>query len=94
MNREGLQLHNLGEALNIIKAAPQFILEGILSHFADSDNPDTTYMMEQIEVFKKMCTLIQQAGFSARYKHIGNSASIGKFDDPFFTAWRTGKCLY
>lgn len=94
MNREGVQLHNLWAVLDTIKAAPHLILEWVMSHFADSDNPDITYMMTQVDSFKKMATLIQQAWFSPRYKHIGNSASIAKFDDPFFTAWRTGKCLY
>lgn len=94
MNREGVQLHNLGTVLDIIKQAPHLVFEWVMSHFADSDNKDTTYMHEQIERFKKMYTLIQQSGFSPRFKHIGNSASIAKFDDPFFTAWRTGKCLY
>lgn len=94
MNREGIQIHELDEFLEKLQAAPWITVEGIMSHFADADNPDPASMQLQVENFKRMHEKILEYGFESDYRHISASSGALKLDDDFFNAQRVWLALY
>ncbi len=93
MNREGIQIHELGAFLELLKDS-KIELEWVMSHFANADEIDASFCDTQIEKFKEMTQLIRQYWFEPRYLHIWNSAWIAKIDDDFFTARRSWIAFY
>ncbi len=94
MNREGLQIDQLQEVLEILLAYPHIKLEGVMSHFANADEVDSSFSESQIATFKWMYAMIKQAWFTPKRKHIWNSAWVVKNVDGFFNAWRSGVAMY
>lgn len=96
MNREGIQLHDLWWFLELLKTKKwsKIELEGIMSHFANADEVDSSMCQVQVEKFKEMDQLIAQYGFSPTYKHICNSAGSAKIKDSHFNACRSGIAFY
>ncbi len=94
MNREGLQMGALPAVLDCLKANPQLELEGVMSHLHSADQRNHESIAMQIQQFKTMFSLIEEAGFAPKRKHIGASAGIFQLQDPFFTAFRPGLAIY
>lgn len=69
-------------------------LDGIFSHFAESDNPNSSYTDLQLERFNKTVGALKARGIEPRMKHIANSAAILTRSDAFFSAVRPGIILY
>ena len=57
--------------------------EGIFSHFACADEKDLTKTNNQIEIFKRFITMLENRGVNVPIKHISNSAGIMMIDDSF-----------
>lgn len=67
-------------------------VEGIFTHFADSDNVDLSYTDEQIEKFNE---IIEKSGVSFKYRHAANSAAVLHCKKALtFDAVRPGIILY
>ena len=97
MNREGIQEADLHDFLELLGTAKQITLEGVMSHFANADEIDSSFDHLQIENFKKMYQTIVSSVKNPehiRYRHISNSAGILKHHDPFFNAHRAGLAFY
>ena len=76
-------LHRLGfeakEALAIISSLssmPTVTLQGLLSHFADADNPDPSLTNQQIQQFQTCIRELHEQGIQIPLYHIANSAGI------------------
>ncbi len=76
MHREGFLLEELGEILSEIKKSG-ICLEGIMSHFAESENPDVKLTREQEKNFLQAITIVKKY-FSPKYIHFANSSGILK----------------
>lgn len=77
MNRQGLTLDELDEAMRLIKNNTRIRLEGILSHFAEADNADSSFTLGQIEKWNS-CTKKFRDNFSSiNFFHL--SATAGHF---------------
>jgi alanine racemase len=79
MNREGIQPQHLTEFIKLVEDAPQITLEGVMSHFANADEPDSSFNTLQIENFKHMYATIETLVSTTTlekivYRHIANSA--------------------
>lgn len=94
MNREWVQMHELDDFLTLLQWAPWVNVEWIMSHFADSDNPDPSSMQLQVENFKLMHEKILSYWFESKYRHISASAGTLKLDDEFFNTQRVWLALY
>lgn len=79
MNRQGIALEQIDEALNLIKSNKNIIIEGICSHFADSDGETEDFTLSQIEKWNKIVQKFR-AEFDLKYWHLSNSFG-GKFAD-------------
>jgi len=92
MNREGVKNLDSFIARNQ-KYLEKVELSGLCSHLssADSNTGDTKL---QVERFAAMLKSLKQAGFSPRWKHIGNSAGLLSIEDAMFNAYRPGLAFY
>lgn len=70
MNREGVQKKNLPAMLACLKANPQLQIEGVMSHLHSADQRNHESIVKQIQEFKSMFSLVENAGFSPKWKHI------------------------
>ena len=94
MNREGIDQQDLPYFLEVLKDYEHVEVEGVLSHLHSADDREHDGIKDQIKLFKKLYKLIEQAGYSPKRRHIGNSAGLFKIKDKFFNAWRPGLALY
>lgn len=71
MSRQGLPMENLSTYLAYFKKYPFLTLEGVFSHFADSDNSDQTFTRAQTNIFNQALDKIYKEGFHPGYIHLG-----------------------
>lgn len=76
MHRQGILVEQINEAIELIKSNSNFILEGLCSHFADSDGEDKDFTLWQIEEWNKVKRIFFEK-FLIKYFHVSNS--VGTF---------------
>lgn len=95
MNREGVGLPELREFVRDLKKLKHLTIEGIASHFADADNPETQqFSLKQITAFKTAVQIIESEGIHPKWQHISASAGAYTFADPSFNLIRAGIASY
>lgn len=94
MGRLGLLKTEINDALKILSKRDTIELEGIFTHFACADMPDTEKTSLQYEQFTDVLNIVKKNGFSPKYIHCSNSAAIIRFalSDNFYV--RPGNLLY
>lgn len=86
-----------GQALNAIKRImrlPGLKVEGIFTHLADSDNPDTASSQRQITLFNEFLDLLAANGIKPEIVHAANSAGFIQMDNTHYNMIRTGIAMY
>ena len=83
----------IDEILKISKL-PNIFIEGIFSHFATSDEKDSSYTFEQFEEFLKVCDSLKEKGLKIPIRHIANSAAIMSYPETHLDMVRAGIILY
>ena len=81
------------EILKISKL-PNIFIEGIFSHFATSDEKDSSYTKKQFDEFLKVCDDLNKKGLSIPIRHIANSAAIMSYPEMHLDMVRAGIILY
>lgn len=81
------------EILKISKL-PNLFIEGIFSHFATSDEKDSSYTLKQFDEFIKVCDQLKEKGLSIPIRHIANSAAIMSYPEMHLDMVRAGIILY
>ncbi len=76
MNRFGIDLEELDEALGLLKKNPQLRLKGVMSHFACAEEPESELTQLQVKNFEKVVSKVTSCGFSPKFYHMANSAGI------------------
>jgi alanine racemase len=94
MNRWGIQPEELNEYLELIKTSPNLIMEGVMSHLADSDYYLDNYTAEQTAIFDKCIETILELGFRPKYIHLAQTAGAYKFISKDCNSIRVGIGLY
>lgn len=69
-------------------------IEGIFTHFADSDNKDLSYCNRQQDVFLDICNKLKEKGIEIPIKHTCNSAGVIACSDKYLDMVRCGIILY
>ena len=77
-----------------IKELPNLLLEGVYTHFADADNYDKHYTLQQLAQFKNFLKLLEDNNINIPIKHAANSAATIDHPDAHFDAVRPGIALY
>lgn len=94
MHRLGVQLEDLPAFIKSLRAFPNIVFEGIMSHLADADGDDDTYTAMQLENFSKAIKMFEEVNIRFVYKHIAATAGTMKVHDPLCNAYRLGIGLY
>ncbi len=72
---------------------PQLVLNGLFSHFANSDG-DLAYTRMQLERFRTVVRRLEVEGIAVPFKHISNSAAILRCPEATFNMVRPGLVVY
>ncbi|MET3698557.1 alanine racemase [Bacillus oleivorans] len=92
MGRLGvLSFSELNELVQMVKQSPQFIWEGIYTHFATADQIDERYFQKQLTMFDSW---MEQLDEKPSMIHASNSAAAMKQDSKKFNAIRMGISMY
>jgi alanine racemase len=92
MGRIGCEPDNAADIAYSINSLDHVELEGIFSHFPESDNPDSEMTKNQINSFNNI--LNQVKALDIKYKHLANSAAILNFDSSYYNIVRPGLMAY
>lgn len=85
------------EALSDIKAIaglPNLKLTGIFSHFANSDHPDKSFALGQLQTFKDFAAELEKAGLHIPLRHMANSGAFWELPQSHLEMIRPGIILY
>ncbi len=94
IHRQGILISEAEKAIEIIKTNPNFILEGLCTHFADAENSNPDFSNSQIEQWNKVCELFKKQFPNIEYFHAVPSAGTPYSDKIFANVARIGLGLY
>ena len=77
-----------------IARLPHIMVEGIFTHFARADEADKTSAEEQLALFEKMISMLEERGIRIPVKHCSNSAGIVELKEANMDMVRAGITLY
>jgi len=94
-------MHRLGidyrESLNFIKKLSRdknFIIDGVYTHFAKSDDKDKSYAHIQLSRFKEVLSELKAKGINYGLAHAANSGAILDIPESYFDMVRPGILIY
>src|SRR5687767_13614763 len=90
MSRYGFRWSDADALIRELKASPEIIVEGVLSHFAMSDELDKTFARLQLSRFNDVIDKMQAAGRNPKYRHICNSGGFLDLPEAHFNLVRIG----
>jgi alanine racemase len=95
MHRLGFEEADIYNLLIELKKYPQIKIKSVFSHLAGSDNADLdNFTQEQIRIFEKAFTIIEnELGYQV-VKHICNSGAISRFKNAHYNMVRLGIGMY
>ena len=97
MNRLGFRHDNLHRTLPEMQASDHLRLEGVFTHFATADVPESPVFNQQRERFEAACRLVPRPEGGSRRKiliHASNSAALLRDSRVWYDAVRPGLLLY
>ncbi|MBE7029200.1 MAG: alanine racemase [Ruminococcaceae bacterium] len=97
MTRLGFQTYDISETVNEILKINQLsniIVDGIFTHYADSDNLDLSYCDLQFEKYMSVLDTLKQKGLDIPVKHTCNSAGVMSSSNKYLNMVRCGIMIY
>jgi alanine racemase len=94
MGRIGVLPDELPALLDEIRRLGVFEVEGLFSHFGNSDRVDREYSDMQVRSFLHAGEILNAAGFAPRFVHLANSAAAVTRPEVHFAMVRPGIVLY
>jgi alanine racemase len=85
------------EALPLVErvcAEKSLRLEGLMTHFAQSDETDKTFANLQLSRFNEVVARMKERGFAVRFKHVCNSGGFLDLPQAHFDMVRVGILLH
>ncbi len=90
MNRYGARWSEALPVVESIGATKSLVFEGILSHFAMSDEIDKTFAVLQWERFNHVLSVLAVRGLRVKYRHLCNSGGFLDLPQAHFDLVRLG----
>jgi alanine racemase len=90
MNRYGVRWDQARPLLEEILSNESLLLDGVLSHFAQSDEADKTFASLQLSRFNDVLRLLEDIGFDVRFRHLCNSGGFLDLPQAHFDMVRLG----
>jgi alanine racemase len=94
MNRYGVRWTEALPLVELICATKSLVLEGVLSHFAMSDETDKTFALLQLERFNTVLKGMWDRGVRVKYRHLCNSGGFLDLPQAHFDMVRIGMLQY
>ncbi|WP_372795697.1 alanine racemase [Lutibacter sp.] len=96
MNRSGLNINELEQAIAIIKENIEYIeLAGFCTHLAGAESVSNHVRIQnQLRKYKKMLTVLEGNELHPKYKHVANSAAAFVYPKARMDLVRIGIMLY
>ena len=95
MNRLGVLPENLLPLIKTISNLPALKLEALSTHFSSADDEDKSITTQQIELFQKTLTELQEAGVTMPpLTHLANTSALLRFPESRSRMVRPGLILY
>jgi len=94
MHRLGLSPEDALPFIHSLREYKNIYIEGIFTHFAQSDALDATFTEKQLGVFKSFLKKLDEFSLTPPLIHTANSAAILRFPQSHFNMVRAGKVLY
>lgn len=91
-NRLGIPLDTLEEAMSFFQKHPDWI-EGVYTHFAETEDPQSSFWREQIAQFEKTIAFFKKKGVNPS-RHTASSAAALLYPEARYDMIRTGIGLY
>jgi alanine racemase len=76
MHRLGVPLRELGQFLDLLDACPDLVVDGVLTHLPDAENPESGFTEGQLEHFAGAVAEVRARGHAPRWIHSANSAAL------------------
>ncbi len=90
MGRTGFDFAGAHDSIRQLKGMPEIEIEGIYTHFPDSDGPDHAFTSTQIERFRQLLAALEQEKICPRWRHAANTAALLAYPDSRFNMVRPG----
>ncbi|MFM8771406.1 MAG: alanine racemase [Candidatus Kapaibacterium sp.] len=94
MMREGFRPLEAVDASRIIRALPGVSLDGVCTHFATADDPNSAFMRQQLSTFAETHQKLVDDGCSFAAVHAANTGALWESSDTHFTLVRPGISIY
>ena len=94
MERIGVHFYNAEKLLKASLNCKNVFVEGIFSHFADSDNVDLSYTRLQLDRFNEVLRFFEKHSLPTPLRHISKSGSILQLPEANLDIVRPGILLY
>jgi len=93
MGRLGFGLGELEAVVAALRSSRYIKVEGLMSHFASSEQRDA-YGMTQVERFTQVMDYFSKQGLVPALLHMANSAAVCQYPEAYFGMVRLGIMLY
>lgn len=90
MNRYGARWNEVLTVADRVRAEKSLLLEGVLSHFAQSDELDKTFALLQLTRFNEALEVLRTNGFNVGIRHLCNSGGFLDLPSAHFDMVRMG----
>jgi len=90
MNRYGVRWDEALPLIELICQTKSLALEGILTHFAQSDEADKTFALLQLSRFNQVLSALAAGGISVKLRHLCNSGGFLDLPHAHFDMVRVG----
>ena len=94
MHRLGFRHDNLARTLPPVLASPHLRLDGVFTHFASADVPDSPLFDQQRTRFDAAIEMLRALGGRPPLRHAANSAALLRDSRVWYDAVRPGLLLY
>ncbi len=94
MARIGIRWQNAHKLFALAQTCSHVRIEGVYSHFANSDVSDLSSAYEQLENFKRALAFFQDNNLKTPMRHIANSGGVLQMPDAYLDAVRPGIALF
>ena len=94
MNRYGIRWDQAEELLKLIVSTQSLALEGVLSHFSQSDEKDKGFALLQLERFQEVLEAMDKLGLRVTWRHICNSGGFLDLPQAHFDMVRVGILVF
>lgn len=94
MHRQGIPCDTTGEFTRFLRSLEGISVEGVYSHFAEADNPDSSFTLHQLSAFHRAVDVMREEGIHPPIRHISNSAALLRFPQARLDMVRPGILTY